>query len=98
MVEPELEMFREVEGHKSSASDRHNDFRAVFLRDEQSRRVLWEILSKCRIYNQSASLNNPNETYLREGMRSIGLWMMATLTKQPNPPPTKSENVKRDTE
>lgn len=100
MVDPvtHLDMFLEVTDHKSSESDRYHDFRAVFLRDEQSRRVLYEIMSKCRVYKQSAVPGNVNETYLREGQRAIGLWLIDALTKQPRKEPTRTENIKRGPE
>ena len=78
-------------------SDRAGDFRAVFIlggaTEMQRERVLFQILTKCGIHYLSADDDNDRRTYLAEGRRDVGLWLMARLHEEPQPGtrPTRTE-------
>ena len=67
--------------------DRYRDFRAVFLHGGaspgQAQRVLWQILSWCRLFGSVADVDNTNKTYFRDGARNIGLRILSTLNAEP---------------
>ncbi len=73
-------------GARYDETDRWRDFRAVFLGQsgpEQGNRVLWQILEWTRMYQRVAAPGDPHETYFRDGERSIGLRLLATLDVEP---------------
>ena len=45
--------------------------------------MLWQIFEWCRLFAPTADLNNPNQSYFREGGRNIGLRILATLNAEP---------------
>ena len=47
------------------------------MRNPDGRRVLWDILEKCRVFHTSMTGNS--FTYYNEGARSIGLYLMSIL-------------------
>lgn len=98
MVDPEtdLDLYKKVWRQEYTDADRYREFRAVFLRDDQSRRVLWEILSKCKVYKQSAVFDNQNRSYFNEGQRAVGLWVLATLSAEPAEAPTHTETMREN--
>ena len=53
-----------------------NAYRSM-LRHPDGRRVLWDILEKCRVFHTTMTGNS--WTYFNEGSRSIGLYLMAIL-------------------
>ena len=54
----------------------------LLLSDPAGRRFLWRMLKRCGLYRLSYTGNS--ETYLREGERNVGLWLMTELS-QANP-------------
>lgn len=81
-------------------SDRARDFKAVFLLGGatavQRERVLFQILTKCGVHYLSADEENDRRTYLAEGRRDVGLWLMARLHEEPRPGerPTRTEGTR----
>jgi hypothetical protein len=66
-----------------SVADRHRDFRETFSATEQGRRVLAQILSRCRLWDRSYAGEATHETAFREGNRDIGLWLMGVIEAEP---------------
>jgi hypothetical protein len=63
---------------KLAADKQHNDIKFI-LATEQGRRFLWELLSSCGVYRQSAD-HSGSWTYFNEGKRSIGLEVLTQIT------------------
>lgn len=84
--EPDLDaILREVTRGRRDKADIIRDFKAVFFRDEQSRRVLNELLHWTRILKPVRG-TDPHDTYFREGERNIGLKLLLVLNAEPDPP------------
>jgi hypothetical protein len=47
------------------------------LKSPDGRRVIWDILEKCRVFHTTMTGNS--WTYFNEGSRSIGLYLMSIL-------------------
>jgi hypothetical protein len=61
------------------AADRRRDFRDVFEATPAGRRVLAQILDRCRVCDRSFVTGDSLETARREGMRDTGLWLLEIL-------------------
>ncbi len=70
--------------------DRYRDFRAVFLGDARGRRVLWEILSICRLYRSSMH-ESAAVTAFNEGKRDVGLRILSLMNAEPAEKPNQGE-------
>ena len=57
-------------------TDRARDFRAVFRATPAGRRVLAQVLERCRVCARSHVPGDTHETARREGMRDVGLWLL----------------------
>ena len=93
--EPDLEAFLDdlraaTLGDSYGRLDRYRDFRAVFG-TEQGKRVLWELLGWCRIY-QIYRGHDTTEIFRREGRRNIGLRLLATMNEEPVDRPDRAIN------
>ncbi len=62
-----------------TVEDRRRDFRAVFEATSSGRRVLAQILERCRVSDRSYVPGDSLETARREGMRDTGLWLLENL-------------------
>ena len=51
---------------------------AWMLNDARGRRIVWEILSQCGIF-QGSFTTNGSATFFQEGRRHIGLWLMGQM-------------------
>lgn len=70
-----------------TAIDRQRDFHAVLRATPAGRRVLAQILERSRACERSYVPGDSLETARREGMRDIGLWLIAMLADdQPDRP------------
>lgn len=72
--------------------DRYRDFRAVFLGSDAGKRVLYEILSWCRLFRAAATFDS-NKAFFREGERNIGLRIMASMNAEPSDAPTRAQST-----
>ena len=45
------------------------------------RAFMWKLLERTHVYEASADVTNPNQTYFREGERNIGLGLMADVLR-----------------
>jgi hypothetical protein len=54
---------------------------AWLLGDRRGRRIYWRIMSNCRVFNQSRDERGNDYTNFNEGKRSIGLKLLADLTR-----------------
>lgn len=73
--------------------DRYADFNHVFMRDEQGRRVLREILGWGGMFRAS-TLGNPIDPYLshiRIGERNMALRLLDAVYVEPPIPPVKQK-------
>lgn len=64
-----------------SGSDRRRDFHAVFRATPAGRRVLAQVLQRCRVCAHSYMPGDGLETARREGMRDVGLWLIDILAE-----------------
>ena len=73
--------------------DRHRDFKRVFLADEQSRRVLYEVLSFCGMFRSAAprAKFDPYETMFFNGQQDIGFRLLATINAEPKARPASTK-------
>ena len=62
-----------------TAIDRRRDFRNVFEATPAGRRVLAQVLDRCRVCERSFVAGDSLETARREGMRDTGLWLLEIL-------------------
>ena len=62
--------------------ERYRDFRRVFA-GPAGRRVLWQILEWAHLFRPVAVRGDSSETYRRDGVRNIGLRILATLNAEP---------------
>ena len=58
------------------------DLREVFG-SEAGKRVLWQLLEWCHVYNIIAVRGDPHQTYFKDGARSIGLKILAAMNMEP---------------
>jgi len=82
-------------------ADAYRDFRAVFQghsTPEQGKRVLWEIMTKGRIYARVAKEDgNSHATYFRDGERNMVLYILETMNMEPSSDDDKPQNIKKET-
>ena len=64
---------------KLASEKKLNDLRFL-LSTEQGRRFIWDLLSNCGIYKESADASG-SWTYYKEGRRSIGLSVLAQVVE-----------------
>lgn len=70
-----------------SDMDRFRDFRAVFMGNEQGKRVLRDILEWGHVW-QSSMAPDPNQVMFSEGERNLALKIMAAVHNEPVERPT----------
>ena len=97
----ELDTLDEIRACKDSGSyapmDRYSDFRAVFMQDEQGRRVLYEILSWCGMFRtpiNDAGVLDQGRLVVHAGMHNIGIRLLNTIHEEPVDRPSTATNVK----
>lgn len=81
-------------GEGYGARERYSDFRAVFFGDstpQQGQRVLWQILTWCRLFRVVSAPGDPYETYRRDGERNIGLRIFMALNAEPPAAPEEQQ-------
>lgn len=61
------------------AADRAREFRSLFRGTPAGARVLAQLLGRCRVLDRAYVPGDPLETARREGMRDVGLWLLAML-------------------
>lgn len=66
-------------GAEYTPVDRRGEFRSVFREAPVGRRVLAQVLDRCRVCERSFVPGDSLETARREGMRDIGLWLLEVL-------------------
>lgn len=68
---------------------RYQDFRAVFMRTEQGRRVLYEIMRWCHMFNSpvGAERVDMGRLAVHAGMHNIGIRLLKTVHEEPGPLP-----------
>lgn len=95
-----LEWSREIADALPQASysvrDRTRDFRALFSVTEQGRRVLAQVLSRCRLWDRTYAGDDTHETAFREGNRDIGLWLMDVMEAEPRDAPASADSERND--
>lgn len=64
---------------KRLKEDQLNELRAV-LKTREGRKLLWRYLGICGVYEQSFN-GNGSWTFFNEGRRSVGLMILAEITK-----------------
>ena len=76
--------------------DRYRDFHRVFLGDEQGKRVLYEILTFCGMYQSAAPKAgfDPHKTMFFNGQQDIAFKLLATIHAEPKAKPAKAVNVR----
>ena len=76
--------------------DRYRDFRRVFLADDQSRRVLYEVLSFCGMFRSAAPRANfdPHQTMFFNGQQDIAFRLLATMNAEPKARPASTSETK----
>lgn len=72
--------------------DRYRDFRRVFLSDEQGRRVLYEIMAFCGMFQSAAprAKFDPHQTMFFNGQQDIGFRLLATMNAEPKARPAST--------
>jgi len=78
--------------------DRYNDFRDVFLKSDQGRRVLKQILSWGRL-SRSTAVGNPIDSLrmaLGEGERNLVLQILAVMLVEPSKKLRKQTVVEKE--
>ena len=72
--------------------DRYRDFRKVFT-TEEGKRVFREILSWAKMYHTTAPIDpiDPYRAMFHEGARSIGIKLLATMSKEPPQKPAQQQ-------
>lgn len=73
------------------AADRTRDFRAVFRATPAGRRVLAQLLARCRVCARSHVPGDALETARREGMRDVGLWLLDMFDEAADAPATAED-------
>ena len=90
---PILSKFTDVQLHETySAVDRRSDFRATFESGAAGRRVLAQILVKCRVGDRSYVPGDSHETARREGQRDVGIWLLDLLSAENEHSATTAED------
>tara|TARA_R110000868_G_scaffold4155_23_gene25482 strand:- start:8760 stop:9155 length:396 start_codon:yes stop_codon:yes gene_type:complete len=84
------------QGAGYTAIDRHRDFQAVFRSTPAGRRVLAQILERCRVCRRSFVPGDGFETARREGMRDAGLWLVGILAEDPGGPAGRPRSAEAD--
>lgn len=79
-----------------AAIDRQRDFRTVFRSNAAGRRVLAQILDRCRVCERSFMPGDGSETARREGMRDVGLWLVDVLAEDTIDRPRSAESEAPD--
>lgn len=74
-----------------AAIDRQRDFRTVFRSGAAGRRVLAQILDRCRVCERSFVPGDGSETVRREGMRDVGIWLVDVLAEDIGDRPHSAE-------
>lgn len=64
-----------------TAIDRQRDFQTVFRSTPAGRRVLAQLLERCRVCDRSYVPGDSLETARREGLRDAGLWLVDILAE-----------------
>ena len=84
----ELAAFGQYPQTETGAMDAYRDFRAVFLEDDRSRRVLSQILAWSHIMGSTAD-PDPYQMAILNGERNLGLRVLATVEMEPAPRPKR---------
>jgi hypothetical protein len=73
--------------------DRYADYRAVFLGDDQGKRVLYDILSMAHMFASSPVLCqfDSHKTFFAEGERNMALRIFDTARNEPRVAPAKRQ-------
>jgi hypothetical protein len=77
-------------GHYGTA-DRARDFRTLFREMPAGRRVLAQVLARCRVLDRAYVPGDAAETARREGMRDVGLWLLEILGEDGTAPAATAE-------
>ena len=72
-------LYAEMPAAAYTADDRRREFRSVFRSTPGGRRVLAQVLDRCRVCERSFVPGDSLETARREGMRDTGLWLLEIL-------------------
>jgi len=73
------------------AADRARDFRILFRQTPGGRRVLAQVLARCRVLDRAYVPGDAAETARREGMRDVGLWLLEILGEDGMAPAATAE-------
>lgn len=79
-----FERLRQVQfGERYGDTDRHRDFRAVFLSTPEGRRCLYQIFEWAHLFHSCVVPGDPYMSHYQDGERAIGLQILAVLNAEP---------------